>query len=112
MEYFGMKIDGRLTSLGAKLKGARLYANAQRRVFRTSQGHPQSAMAKRYMPLTQTFVAKELGISQSFLSKLEMGQQEPNFLLVERLASYYGVKLSAFATYTKEEMQNGCHLND
>jgi transcriptional regulator with XRE-family HTH domain len=32
-----------------------------------------------YAPLTQAFVAKELGISQSFLSKLEKGQQGAQF---------------------------------
>jgi transcriptional regulator with XRE-family HTH domain len=58
------------------------------------------------------FVARELGISQSFLSKLEKGQQEPNFLLVEQLARYYGVRLSGFATYTREEARLARHLND
>jgi transcriptional regulator with XRE-family HTH domain len=62
--------------------------------------------------MTQAFVAKELGISQSFLSKLERGQQEPNFLVVELLAHYYGVRLSSFETYTVEDKQLHHRLND
>jgi len=57
-------------------------------------------------------VAQELGISQSFFSKLEKGQQEPNFLLVALLAKYYGVRLSAFQTYTRDELRRGHHLNE
>jgi transcriptional regulator with XRE-family HTH domain len=68
--------------------------------------------AKRHRTLTQALVAKELGISQSFLSKLEQGRQEPNFLLVELLARYYGVNLTNFATYSRDEIKRGHHLND
>jgi DNA-binding XRE family transcriptional regulator len=107
-----MTIDDRRKSLAAKLKGARLHANGQRKYSRASQGRPQSSLAKRHQPLTQAFVARELGISQSFLSKLEKGEQEPNFLLVELLARYYGVKLAAFATYSPDETRRGHHLND
>jgi transcriptional regulator with XRE-family HTH domain len=72
----------------------------------------ESKIAKRHLPLTQSFVARELGISQSFLSKIEQGLQEPNFLLVERLATYYGVKLSVLETNTREEKRCGHPLND
>jgi hypothetical protein len=37
---------------------------------------------------------------------------EPGFLLVETLARYYGVKLSAFATYGRDDLRDGHHLND
>jgi ribosome-binding protein aMBF1 (putative translation factor) len=107
-----MTLDDRRRSLAAKLKGARLKANAQRKYSRTSQGQPQSVVAKRHQSLTQAYVARKLGISQSFLSKLEKGQQEPNFLLVELLARYYGVKLSELATYSRDENRFGHHLND
>jgi DNA-binding XRE family transcriptional regulator len=98
--------------LAKKLRGARLSANAERKRSRAHQGALQAAVAKMHQPLTQAFVAKELGISQSYLSKLEKGQQEPNFLLVERFASYYGVRLAAFATFTHDETRCGHHLND
>jgi transcriptional regulator with XRE-family HTH domain len=76
-------------------------------------GRRQSAVAKKHLPLTQAFAAKQLGISQSFLSKIEDGQQEPNFLLVERMAAYYGTrKLSIFETYSAEERTRFHHLND
>lgn len=106
-----MTIEDRRRILAGKLKGARLKANSQRKYSKAQQRPSQIAIAKRYQPLTQAFVARELGISQSFLSKLEHGQQEPNFLMVELLAKYYGVKLSAFATYTKQEISLGHHLN-
>jgi transcriptional regulator with XRE-family HTH domain len=71
-----------------------------------------NTVAKRQQPLTQALVARELGINQSFLSKFEKGQQEPNFLLVEVLARYYGVKLSASSTYSHDETRRGHYLND
>lgn len=76
-------------------------------------GRTQSAVAKKHLPLTQAFAAKQLGISQSFLSKIEDGQQEPNFLLVEKMAAYYGTKkFSIFETYSAEERTRFHHLND
>lgn len=107
-----MSAEERRMILAARLRGARLKADGQRKYSRASQRPKEAVIAKRHRPLTQAFVAKELGISQSFLSKLEKGQQEPNFLLVELLAKYYGVKLAAFETYTPEEKQLGHHLND
>jgi transcriptional regulator with XRE-family HTH domain len=98
--------------LAAKLRGARLSANSERKRSKAQQATALATVAKRHQPLTQAFVAKELGISQSYLSKIEKGQQEPNFLMVERLASYYGVKLAAFATFTHDETRCGHHLND
>jgi transcriptional regulator with XRE-family HTH domain len=107
-----MTIEERREILAAKLRGARLKANAQRKLSRASQRKTSTLGAKRHQPLTQAFVARELGISQSFLSKLEKGQQEPNFLLIELLAKYYGVRLSVFQTYTRDELRHGHHLND
>jgi ribosome-binding protein aMBF1 (putative translation factor) len=107
-----MTAEERRMILAARLRGARLKADGQRKYSRAGQRPKDAVIAKRHQPLTQAFVAKELGISQSFLSKLEKGQQEPNFLLVELLAKYYGVKLSVFETYTTEEKQLGHHLND
>jgi DNA-binding XRE family transcriptional regulator len=107
-----MDLDERRMILAARLRGARLKADGQRKYSRASQRPKEAVVPKRHLRLTQAFVANELGISQSFLSKLEKGQQEPNFLLVELLAKYYGVKLSAFETYTADEKQLGHHLND
>ena len=104
-----MAIEERRKILAARLRGARLKANAQRRLAQR-QAHLKDG--NRYQPLTQAFVARQLGISQSFLSKLEKGLQEPNFLLVELLARYYGVRLSVFETYTQDEKRSGHHLND
>jgi transcriptional regulator with XRE-family HTH domain len=62
--------------------------------------------------LTQALIAREFDINQLFLSKLEKGRQEPNFLLVEVLARDYGVKLSAFFAVFARRTRHGHHLND
>jgi len=98
--------------LAAKLRGARLRANSQRKLSKASKHWSPGTVPKRHQALTQAFVAKRLGISQSFLSKLEKGQQEPSYLLVEQLSKYYGVKLSAFETFSPDEKRLGHHLND
>jgi transcriptional regulator with XRE-family HTH domain len=106
-----MTIEERRKILAARLRGARLKANAQRKLSQANQRQFHAKGGNRYQPLTQAFVARQLGISQSFLSKLEKGLQEPNFLLVELLSRYYGVRLSVFETYTSEEKRLGHHLN-
>jgi transcriptional regulator with XRE-family HTH domain len=108
-----MTIEERRKILGSKLKSARLNAMAQRKLSRKSMRWTQSVVAKKHQPMTQAFAAKQLGITQSFLSKLEKGRQEPNFLLVEKMAAYYGIKkLSLFETYSSEERAGFHHLND
>jgi transcriptional regulator with XRE-family HTH domain len=108
-----MTIEERRRTLGLKLKLARLKAVAQRTLSRKSAGWTQSVVAKKHPPMTQAFAAKQLGISQSFLSKLEKGQQEPNFLLVEEMAAYYRIKkLASFETYSSDERTSFHHLND
>lgn len=108
-----MTIEERRKILGGRLKSARLKAMAQRKLSRTTTGRAQGVLAKKHQPMTQAFAATQLGISQSFLSKIEDGQQEPNFLLVERMAAYYDIKkLSWFETYSPEERAGLHHLND
>jgi DNA-binding XRE family transcriptional regulator len=108
-----MTIDERRNILGSKLKSARLKAMSQRKLSRSLTGRTQNVVAKKHQRLTQALAAKQLGISQSFLSKLEDGQQEPNFLLVERMAAYYGIKkFSWFNTYSREDITTFHHLND
>jgi transcriptional regulator with XRE-family HTH domain len=108
-----MTVEERRRILGRKLKSARLKAMGQRKLSRRSAGRTQSFVAKKHQTMTQAFAAKQLGISQSFLSKLEKGQQEPNFLLVEKMAAYYGIKkLSSFETYSSDERNSFHHLND
>lgn len=38
---------------------------------------------------TQTDVASEMGISQKYLSKLELGQRTPSLKIAIKIASYY-----------------------
>jgi DNA-binding transcriptional regulator LsrR (DeoR family) len=63
-----MTTEERRTILAARLRGARLKADGQRKYSRASQRAKDAVIMKRHQPLTQAFVAKELGISQSFLS--------------------------------------------
>lgn len=42
---------------------------------------------------TQVNVSAELGISQKYLSKLELGQRTPSMKIAIRLSSYYKVSL-------------------
>lgn len=107
-----MDIEEQRKILGTKLKSARLHAMAQRNLSRSKRARTQSIVAKRHQPMTQAFAAKRLGISQSFLSKLEDGRLEPNFPLVERMAAYYGINLSLFQTLSSEERTKLHHLND
>ncbi len=61
----------------------------------------------------QAFAAKQWESANRFSLSLEKGQQEPNFLLVEKMAAYYGIKkLSSFETYRSDERASFHHLND
>jgi transcriptional regulator with XRE-family HTH domain len=44
-----------------------------------------------------------LGISQSYLSKVETGDQQPGFLLVEKMCGYYGIKVTQMSTLSDDE---------
>src|ERR1039458_794645 len=104
-----MTVEERRKNLGQRLKFARRKAVAQRKLSRKSAVRTPGVVARKHRPMTQAFAAKELGISQSFLSKLEKGLQEPSFLLVEKMAAYYGIKkLSWFETFSAEE-RTGLH---
>ena len=108
-----MTIEERREILGTRLKLARLAAGGQRKLSRETMRRAPSVVAKKHQSMTQAFAAKQLGISQSFLSKIENGLQAPDFLLVETLAAYYGIeKLSAFKTYSSDEHTRFHHLND
>lgn len=39
---------------------------------------------------TQVYVAKQIGISQKHLSKLELGQRTPSLKIAGKIAAYYG----------------------
>src|ERR1017187_1509433 len=86
------------TILGTKLRSARQAADRRRkRYLRFIAG------VKDRKPLTQSVVATHLGISQSYLSKVESGGQEPGFLLVEKMCAYYGLKMTQLLTLSDDE---------
>ena len=88
-----MDISERKRLLGTKLHSARVRAKA----LSSSHGVQTS---NRSHGITQAQVARQLGISQSFISKIERGEQEASFLLIEQIAAYYKVPIGRFATYT------------
>jgi transcriptional regulator with XRE-family HTH domain len=92
--------DNRLHTIGERLRGARKGADSERKQFERS-----TARAKKHSRLAQAAVAKHLGISQSYLSKVESGLQEPGFLLVESMCAYYGIKLTQLFTLSKSEQE-------
>jgi transcriptional regulator with XRE-family HTH domain len=62
-----------------------------------------TAGVKDRKPLTQSVVAAHLEISQSYLSKVENGHQEPGFLLVEKMCAYYGLETTEMWTLSEDE---------
>ena len=61
------------------------------------------ASARRRRGLSQTAAARVLGISQSKLAKLELGQARLSFSDAIDLATVYGVSLDAFVPITARE---------
>src|ERR1035437_4301244 len=86
------------TILGTKLRSARQAADRKRkRYLRSTTG------GKDRKPLTQSVVATHLGISQSYLSKVETGDQQPGFLIVQKMSAYYGIKVTQMSTLSDDE---------
>ena len=92
--------ENRRRTLGARLRGARKGADSKRKEFERS-----TATAKKHSRLTQAAVAEHFEISQSYLSKVESGLQEPGFLLVESMCAYYGIKLAQLFTLSQSEQE-------
>jgi DNA-binding XRE family transcriptional regulator len=86
------------TILGMKLRSSRRDADRDRRRYLRSTKLPKD---RKY--LTQSAVAKHMGVSQSYLSKVERGVQEPGFLLVEKMCAYYNIKVGQLLTLPEEE---------
>lgn len=52
--------------------------------------------AREQSGLTQTEVAKKLGLPQSYVSKIESGEQRVDAVELERLAKIYGKSVNYF----------------
>ena len=78
------------------------------RVVSASAPLESTKLPKDRKALTQSAAAKHMGISQSYLSKVETGNQEPGFLLVEKMCAYYGIKVGQLPTLSDQE-QNEVH---
>ena len=57
-------------------------------------------LARKNAGLTQVEAAQRLGVTQSWVSKVESGDARIYFLDVEEMAAVYGVDLVWFATGT------------
>lgn len=49
----------------------------------------REALLKARGKKTQVDVAKELGITQKYLSKLELGQRNPSLKIASKISSFY-----------------------
>lgn len=58
---------------------------------------------------TQTTVAKSLGISQKYLSKIELGQRTPSLKTAIKIATYYGKSVEClFPDIFKQKKSPNC----
>lgn len=46
---------------------------------------------------TQVDISTDIGISQKYLSKLELGQRTPSLKIAQKIASYYKKSVEEFA---------------
>lgn len=56
--------------------------------------------------LTQTALAKELGVSQVIIAYFESGIRKPGISLKNKLANYFGVSLEEIRNLCKGENKN------
>jgi transcriptional regulator with XRE-family HTH domain len=97
--------QARLSILGSKLRSARRSADRERKRQQKS-----ATGVKETKVMTQAAAAMHLGISQSYLSKIEKGLQEPGCLLLESMCAYYGIRMTHLATISDEERSQAHNL--
>ena len=65
------------------------------------------AALRRERGLTQAELAARLGISKSAVSMYERGNREPELSLLEKMADFFGVSVSALLGREAAELVNG-----
>jgi hypothetical protein len=65
-------------------------------------------MSKGFLYVGITFTASKEQFKNSILSSLAFSKQLARYYV----ARYYGVRLAEFATYSRDEIRFGHHLND
>lgn len=58
-------------------------------------------LARAFHDCTQSELAKNLGISRSYLSEIESGKKEPSLDLLQRYASYFRIPLSSLLLFSE-----------
>lgn len=53
----------------------------------------RSALIEARGKKTQAVISAEIGITQKYLSKLELGQRNPSLKIAVKIASYYGTSV-------------------
>lgn len=53
----------------------------------------RSALIEARGKKTQAVISAEIGITQKYLSKLELGQRNPSLKIAIKIASYYGTSV-------------------
>ena len=56
--------------------------------------------------VTQTQMAKDLGISRQAISKIENGERNPSLDMAYRIAAYYNLSVQEVFPIKNEKMQN------
>lgn len=65
--------------------------------------HKRLKATRKKLGLSQETVAAEIGITQSQLSKFELGTREPNIEQIGQLAKYYNVTIDWLFGHTTEK---------
>lgn len=58
---------------------------------------------RKYLGKTQAELAKDLGISQSYLSEVESGEKEATLTLLQKYSDEFDIPLSAILFFAEQE---------
>ena len=68
-------------------------------------------LLRTYYRFSQVNLAKELGISNSYLSEIESGSKKPNYELLEKYASVFKMPISSILLFS-ETVNSGTKSSD
>jgi transcriptional regulator with XRE-family HTH domain len=58
-------------------------------------------LVRSYHDMSQTELASELGVSNSFLSEIESGKKQPSLDLLDKYGSYFDVPVSSLLFFSE-----------
>ena len=72
----------------------------------------QLKVLRKKAKLTQAEIASQLGVDRSTYAKYENGQSEPNFEIMQRLSSLFGVSVDFLIVSTSQPGNNGLRIRN